>query len=204
MVRFFPRDEKFFDLFEQAAGNIRAGAEALAQLFEAGGNDPAAVRKVEDLEHQGDRITHEIIRKLHRSFITPIDREDIHNLTSALDDCLDLIWAVAARTSLFKIGETPPEARRLARLIVDSCGQLVKAVHSLRGMRDVIPSCVEINRLENEADDLARDAIARLFEGAHSPIDVIKWKEIYETMETATDRCEDAANILEGIYLKNA
>lgn len=204
MVRFFPRDEKFFDLFERAAGNILAGGQALEQLFEAGGNDPAAVRKVEDLEHQGDRITHEIIRKLHRSFITPIDREDIHNLTSALDDCLDLIWAVAARTSLFKIAEAPPQARHLVRLIVDCCSELVKAVHCLRAMKDVIPSCVEINRLENEADDLARDAIARLLEGGHSPIDVIKWKEIYETMETATDRCEDAANILEGIYLKNA
>ncbi|HEV8662406.1 MAG TPA: DUF47 domain-containing protein [Candidatus Methylomirabilis sp.] len=204
MFRLIPREEKFFDLFEQAAGNILAGAQALEQLIEAGGSDPAAVQKVEDLEHQGDRITHEIIRKLHRSFITPIDREDIHGLTKALDDCLDLIWAVAARTSLFRITETPPEARRLARLIADSCGELTKAIRALREMRDMIPSCVEIHRLENEADDLARAAIARLFEGGHSPIDVIKWKEIYETMETATDRCEDAANIVEGIFLKNA
>ncbi len=204
MFRLIPREEKFFDLFEQAAENILAGAQALEQLIEAGTADPAAVRKVEDLEHQGDRITHQIIRMLHRSFITPIDREDIHNLTKALDDCLDLIWAVAVRMSLYKIADTPPEARRLARLITESCSELIKAVHSLRAMKDVIPSCVEINRLENEADDLARDAIARLFEGGHTPIDVIKWKEIYETMETATDRCEDAANILEGIYLKNA
>jgi len=204
MVRLIPREEKFFDMFEEAAGNILAGAQALEQLIEAGGSDPAAVLKVEDLEHQGDRITHQIMRKLHLSFITPIDREDIHNLTKALDDCLDLIWAVAARMSLYKIAETTPEARRLGRLIVDSCAELVKAVHSLRAMKDVIPSCVEINRLENEADDLARAAIARLFEGSHTPIDVIKWKEIYETMETATDRCEDVANIVEGIFLKNA
>ena len=204
MFRLIPREEKFFDLFEQAAENILAGAQALEQLIEAGGGDPTAVLKVEDLEHQGDRITHEIIRKLHRTFITPIDREDIHSLTKALDDCLDLIWAVAARMSLYKIAETPPEARRLGRIITDSCSELTKAIHSLRAMKEVIPSCVEINRLENEADDLARDAIAHLFEGRHTPIDVIKWKEIYETMETATDRCEDVANIVEGIHLKNA
>src|SRR3990172_7071933 len=117
MFRLIPRGEKIFELFDAAAENLLAGAQPPKQLIAAGGNDPAAVRKVEDLEHQGDRITHQIIRKLHRSFITPIDREDIHSLTNALDDCLDLIWAVAARMSLYKIAETPPEARRLARLI---------------------------------------------------------------------------------------
>lgn len=204
MFRLIPREEKFFDLFEEAARNILTGAQTLEQLIEAGGSDPATVRKVEDLEHQGDRITHEIIRKLHRTFITPIDREDIHSLTKALDDCLDLIWGVAVRMHLYKITQTPPETRRLARLITDSCGEVTNAIRSLRAMKDVTPFCVEIHRLENEADDLARDAIARLFEGGHSPIEVIKWKEIYETMETATDRCEDVANIVEGIALKNA
>ncbi len=204
MFRLIPREEKFFEFFTKAANNILDGAKVLVQMTdEQAGDFEKGWKQVEDLEHVGDKITHQIIRKLNRTFITPIDREDIHALTVALDDVMDLIEAVAARMTLYKIKQPTEEARKLAYVILKSAEEIVKAVSNLERLDDVMEHCIEINRLENEADDISREAIAALFDKGHDPIDVIKWKEIYETMETATDRCEDVANIVEAVALKN-
>jgi predicted phosphate transport protein (TIGR00153 family) len=204
MFSLIPREEKFFEFFEKAANNILDGAKVLVQMTDQQDGDfEKGWKQLEDLEHVGDKITHQIIRKLNRTFITPIDREDIHALTVALDDVMDLIEAVAARMSLYKIKQPTEEARKLALVILKSAEEIVKAVSNLERLDDVTEHCIEINRLENEADEVCREAIAGLFEKGQDPIDVIKWKEIYETMETATDRCEDVANIVEGVALKN-
>ncbi len=204
MFRLIPREEKFFEFFTKAATNILDGAKALVQMMdEHDGDLEKGWKQLEEFEHEGDKITHQIIRKLNRTFITPIDREDIHSLTVALDDVMDLIEAVAARMSLYKIKQPTEEARKLAQVILKSAEEIVKAVSNLERLDDVMEHCIEINRLENVADDVSREAIADLFDKGHDPMDVIKWKEIYETMETATDRCEDVANIVEAVALKN-
>ncbi len=204
MFRLIPREEKFFEFFEKAANNILDGAKVLVQMTDEQEVDfEKGWKQIEDLEHVGDKITHQIIRKLNRTFITPIDREDIHSMTVALDDVMDLIEAVAARMTLYKIKRPTEEAGKLAHVILKSAEEIVKAVSNLERLDDVMEHCIEINRLENEADDISREAIAALFDKGHDPIEVIKWKEIYETMETATDRCEDVANIVEGVALKN-
>jgi uncharacterized protein len=204
MVRLIPREEKFSDYFEQAAQNIRRGAETLKSMMDQYLHPEENASKLRDLEHEGDKITHEIIKKLNQTFITPFDREDIYSLTSALDDVMDLIEAAADRMVLYKIESPTPEARELSNLIYDSTKEIENAIVLIRGMDQVYyKHCIEINRLENAADRITRDAIARLFQGDYSPYDVIKWKEIYETLETATDKCEDVANIIEAVILKN-
>lgn len=202
--RIIPRDEKFFDLFEAAALNIREAAVALKGMVESEGDYDVWWKQVEEYEHAGDRITHELIRKLNQTFITPLDREDIHQLASGLDDVVDLIEAGATRLALYKITRTTDEAKRLAELIHQMAEEIVLSVQKLKDMQGILPHCVEINRLENVADRVSRDAIAALFTEGHDPVEIIKWKEIYETLETATDRCEDVADVLERIVLKHA
>lgn len=204
MFRFIPRDEKFFDLFEAAALNIREGAAALKEMSESEADFEAQWKHIEEFEHKGDRITHELMRKLNQTFITPLDREDIHQLASRLDDVMDLVEAGATRMALYKIKRCTPEAKRLAALIQEMSEEIVLAVQKLTDMKSILSRCVEINRLENVADQVSRDAIAALFTGGHDPVEIIKWKEIYETLETATDRCEDVADVLERIVLKHA
>ena len=204
MFRFIPRDEKFFDLFEAAALNIREGAAALKEMVESEGDYETWWKRIEEYEHAGDRITHDLIRRLNQTFITPLDREDIHQLGSGLDDVMDLIEAGATRLTLYKIKRCTTEAKHLAALIHQMAEEIVFAVQKLKDLDSILSHCVEINRLENLADQVSRDAIAALFVGGHDPIDIIKWKEIYETLETATDRGEDVADILERIVLKNA
>lgn len=204
MFRLIPREEKFFEFFEKAANNILEGARVLVQMTEEGNvKFQERWKRLEELEHVGDKITHQIIRKLNRTFITPIDREDIHSLAVALDDVLDLIEASAARMTLYKIKQPTEEAGKLAVVILKSAEEIVKAVSNLERMDDVMEHCIEINRLENMADEISRAAIADLFDKGHDPMDVIKWKEIYETMEMTTDACEDVANIVESVALKS-
>jgi len=204
VFRLLPRDEKFFDLFKEAAQNALGGAEALQEMFDHYRNPQESWKKIVDFEHEGDRITHRIMRMLNQTFITPIDREDIHALTAALDDVMDAIEAAASRMVLYKIEEVTPEAKKLTRIIVTSTEQVVKAVSHMPKLEDVEEYCIELNRLENAADEIYREAVAALFGGERPPLDVIKWKEIYEILETTTDRCEDVANIVESIALKNA
>lgn len=204
MFRLIPREEKFFEFFDKAANNILEGAKVLVQMTDERGADfQERWKRLEELEHVGDKLTHQIIRKLNRTFITPIDREDIHSLAVALDDVMDLIEASAARMSLYKIKQPTEEAGKLAQVILKSAEEIVKAVSNLERMDDVMEHCIEINRLENMADEISREAIADLFDKGHDPMDVIKWKEIYETMEMTTDGCEDVANIVESVALKS-
>jgi hypothetical protein len=203
-LRLFPRNEKFFDMFIEAARNIHQGARAFQQMLEDFRGTDEQWRAVEEYEHEGDKITHRILRTLHQTFITPIDREDIHKLTSALDDVIDLIEASAARMAMYRITKPTPAAQRLAEIIVRCTDQVVRGVSALPRFKFLQEHCIEINRLENEADDVSREGIAALFVEEAPPLEVIKWKEIYETMEMATDRCEDVANILEEIALKHS
>jgi predicted phosphate transport protein (TIGR00153 family) len=204
MFKFSPHKEKFFDLFKQSAENALAGARALKEMLERYDNPQEWWKKLKDLEHEGDRLTHRTIRSLNQTFLTPIDAEDIHALTTALDNVMDAIEASASRMVLFKIEKPTPEALELADIIVTAAEQLVKAVSYMPRLDDIDEYCIEINRLENAADDIYRKAIGNLFDDHHPPIHVIKWLDIYENLESATDRCEDVANILESIGLKNS
>ena len=202
--RTFLKSEKFFDMFIEAARNTLQGARTLAQMLEDFHGTEEQWRAVEEYEHEGDKITHRILRTLHQTFITPVDREDIHKLTSVMDDVMDLIEASAARMAMYRITKPTPAAQRLAGIIVRCTDQIVRGVTALPRFESIQEHCIEINRLENEADEVSRAAIAALFLEDVPPLDVIKWKEIYETMETATDRCEDVANMLEEIALKHS
>jgi predicted phosphate transport protein (TIGR00153 family) len=205
MFRIIPSDQEFFVLFEKASQNIQEGAERLKELLDTFDDVKGKAREIEEIEHKGDTITHDVIKKLNTTFITPIDREDILALASSLDDIIDLIHAAATRITLYKITESTPQAKELGFLILKSVRELNRGIsHMGKKMDGVYEHCVEVNSLENEADRVCRDAIAYLFEHEKDPITILKWKEIYETLETATDRCEDAANVLEGVALKNA
>jgi predicted phosphate transport protein (TIGR00153 family) len=203
MFNFLPKEEKFFDFFNESAKNIHRGGLAIIKVMEPGADIEKAAKAVKEIEHQGDSITHEIIKKLNKTFITPIDREDIYALAGALDDVLDLTDAAANKMVIFKIKEATPEARALAAIISQCTEEIVKTI-SFLGKGEIDSShFIEINRLENEADRVLHDALAKLFDEEKDPIQVIKWKEIYENLEEATDRCEDVSNILETITLKN-
>ena len=204
MFNFAPHKEKFFDLFKQSAQNALEGARALHEMLEHYDNPQDAWKKLKDLEHEGDRITHRTIRSLNQTFLTPIDAEDIHSLTTALDNVMDAIEAAASRMVLFRIEKPTAEAKELCETIVSATEQLVKAVSHMPRLDDIDEYCIEINRLENTADDIYRKAIGQLFENGTTPMDVIKWLDIYEILESATDRCEDVANTLETIGLKNS
>lgn len=204
MFRFIPHRERFFDLFKEAAQNALGAAKALQEMFNHYQNPQESWKRIVDFEQEGDRITHQTMRMLNRTFITPIDREDIYALTTALDDVVDAIEAVASRMVLYKIDQVAPEAKKLCGVIVTSAEQMVKVVSHMPKLEDVEEYCIEINRLENAADEIYREAVAALFDGERPPLEVIKWKEIYEILETTTDRTEDVANVVESIALKNA
>lgn len=204
MVRLVPRDTKFFDLFEEMAENMVQGARLLKAILEDFQNVEVRVQQLNDIEHKGDELTHSVLVKLHQTFITPFDREDIHHLASAMDDVLDFLHAAGERLVMYKITHAPPQAVELAGVIIRQAEEIHKAVSMLDKHDSVLERCVEINRLENEADKLARTALAALFEREKDPITLIKQKELIEVLETATDKAEDAANILESVVLKSA
>jgi predicted phosphate transport protein (TIGR00153 family) len=204
MVRIIPRETKFFDLFEEMATNVTDGARVLRGILQNFDNVEAQVEKIKEIEHRGDDMTHAVITKLNQTFITPFDREDIHKLASSLDDVLDFVNAAGQRLVLYKISGATPAAAELAGLIVRQSEELTKAVSLLEKNKHVLEHCVEINRLEDEADSVCRAAIADLFENEKDPIALIKMKELYEVLEMATDKAEDAANVLEAVVLKSA
>ncbi len=203
MFNLIPREEAFFDLFQQAASNMIEGSRQLKELMENFEDASARVKQIKDIEHQGDTLTHDIVRKLNKTFITPIDREDIHDLASRLDDILDEVDSVADRFLVFKVSQPTEPAIKLANILYQSAIAVGQGIDLLsQGNMDMKECSIQVNSLENDADRVSRDAISNLFELEKDPIAVIKWKEIYETFEKGTDSCEDVANVLERIALK--
>ncbi len=205
MFGLIPKEEKFFILFQEMTKLLIEGAQYLKELTENYDKIQELQKKIKDVEHEGDKKTHEIIQKLNKTFITPIDREDIYDLAAALDDILDLIDASAQRMALYKIDSITSECRSFAFIILKSCQALDRAVRKMdKKHEEVNESFVEINELENEADRVLRESLGKLFSEEKDPISLIKWKEIYETLEKVTDKCEDAANIIETVVVKHA
>jgi uncharacterized protein len=201
---FAPRDRVYFELFEEAGQNVLQASDLLDRLLSNYPDSKDLAREILVCEHEGDRITHDIIDRLNHTFVTPIDREDILALASALDDIVDFTEEVADYLGLYKIEAPMDQAIRLARVLKDSCRQIAEAIPRLRGFRDISHYTVEINRLENEGDRITREAVASLFDGGIDPMVVIRWKDLFERLEAAIDAAEHVANILEGIVIKNS
>jgi uncharacterized protein len=202
--RLIPKEERFYDDFVALAEEIRRGASLLEEMLAPELPLWDKADEIKEVEHKCDFLTHEIIQRLHRTFVTPLDREDIHELARSLDDVMDAIDATAALVRLYHISLVRTEARELTRIIIASAEQIVKALKALERRRGVAEPAVEINRLENEADRVHQVAVRRLFEEERDPIQIMKWKEILDFLEDATDRCEDVANVLEGVVVKHA
>ena len=204
-LRFIPREERFFDLFQESAGNAAKGAELLLELVTHPERMPELCQQIEEVEHEGDITTHEIADRLNRTFITPFDHEDIHDLAGRLDDVLDYIEATADRMNLYDAGEPMPEMVELVQVLMDTTRVLEKAVGGLDDMKNarrIMDYCIEIHRLENVGDEQSRRALAKLFKSSDAMY-ALKWKEIYDHVENAIDKCEDVASILEGIVVKH-
>jgi predicted phosphate transport protein (TIGR00153 family) len=202
--RLIPREERFYDDFVALAQQIRRGAGLLEDMLVPDRPIWDKADEIKEVEHKCDFLTHEIIQRLHRTFVTPLDREDIHALARSLDDVMDAIDASAAIVRLYQIEHVRADARELAKLVRMSADQVVIALQALERKRGVAEPAVEINRLENEADRAHQASLRRLFEEERDPITIIKWKEILDFLEDATDRCEDVANVLEGVVVKHA
>jgi predicted phosphate transport protein (TIGR00153 family) len=202
MIRLIPRETKFFRMFAEVSQNVTEGARLLHDILKNPTDMGERLDRLQEIEHRGDDMTHAIITALNQTFITPFDREDIHRLTSSLDDVLDYVNSAGMRLTLYRIDAPPPVAAELAGLIVQQSEELAQGVSLLEQNQRVLEHCVD--RLENEADRVSRNAIAELFDNEKDPIRLIKMKELYEVLETATDKAEDAANVLEAVALKSA
>ena len=206
-MRLLPHDASFFAHFEHQGKKTVEGCRAFLEMIEQPGNMETRAERVKQIEHECDEITHAVVEALHKTFITPIDRNDIYTLITKMDDIMDFVEAAADRLALYEIPAMTKEVGDLARCLVQSAEHVLGAVSSIRDLgkpNGILQHCIEINRLENVADGILRSALARLFREEKDPIAVIKWKEIYETLESATDRCEDVANIIEGVVLENS
>ena len=209
MLGLIPREVQFFDLLETQSQVVVRGAKLLQECLESKGSLDdlyLASKRIHDVEHEGDELVHQLMGRLNKSFITPLDREDIYELTSRLDDVLDYVDAVAKRLVTFKIATVTPHAAELGRIIVRGAEETAIGIALLRDLSQaeaITRQCAKINQLENDADQVMRDALNDLFDGAaRDPIEVIKWKDLYEHLEVATDKCEDVANILEAVLVK--
>ena len=203
-MRLIPRESKFFRMFSEVSQNLIQGTRLLHDILKNPAHMEPRLDQLQEIEHRGDELTHAIITTLNQTFITPFDREDIHRLTSSLDDVLDFVNSAGMRLRLYRIEAPPPVAAELAGLIVKQSEELAQGVSLLEQNQRVLEHCVEVHRLENEADRVSRNAIAELFDNEKDPIRLIKMKELYEVLETATDKAEDAANVLEAVALKSA
>ena len=204
LPRLLPKEEKFFELLRKSAKNLLEGAKTLKSLADDYTDVEAKVKRIKDIEHEGDRIIHEIIKKLNQTFITPIDREDIHILASELDDVLDAIEGISARLYFFKIEKLTPECIELIDIIYKAVEQIEKAISDLEHLDNLLPFFIEINSLENQADEITRKATAELLEKEPDWRMAIKWKEIYGRLETAADHCENIAVAIESVVVKSA
>jgi uncharacterized protein len=204
MLNFLPRDEKYFDRFNDMAKRIHESARILNRFFAGESPVSTVADQIKRLEHECDEISHEILRGIDRTFITPIDREDIHQLAVRLDDVIDLIDGTVRRLVLFKITEPTPVSRKLSQTIVEITEEMVKAVSALRSQKGVVEHCIRMKQLENQGDVAFHEAVASLFAGQIAPIEVIKWKDIYENMEACVDQGEAVAHVLESVVLKHS
>ncbi len=206
MVRLLPKEEKFFDYFDVASEKMIRGIRLLKEMMRDLSNAEEKSRQIKDVEHEADHITHETVSSLHKTFITPIDRESIYALITRMDDVLDLIDSTSERVLLYKIKTSTPESMALIEVLEKAIEQVAKGISGLRDLKNsgsILNICIEINRLENEGDRTFRNALSVLFSSSYDPIEIIKWKDVYETLEEAIDRCEDVANVLEGIVVEN-
>jgi uncharacterized protein len=205
--RFLPRETSFFDFFEEHAALTIEGTKEFLSMVTTGANIPAKCRRISDIEHETDTITHRCVEALHKTFITPIDRDQIHRLITRMDDIMDYVEAAAERIELYELTTMTGDCRDLADALHRAAQQVEGAVRGLRTLKEpqaTLKLCIDINRLENETDAILRRSVARLFKDEKDPILVIKWKEIYENLESAADRCEDVANIIEGVILEHS
>lgn len=206
LPRFLPRVADFFDYFDRHMAVTVQGTRELLDLISVGDDVVSRAARIKQLEHEADEITHRCFEELHKTFITPLDRNEIYRLISRMDDVMDFVDAASGRLQLYEITEYTPESKELASILFRSAQELEQAVVGLRKLKNggaIRQKCIEVNKLENEADAVLRAAIARLFREERDAIQVIKWKEIYEILEGATDRCEDVANTIEGIVLEH-
>lgn len=203
LSKILPRESSFFDLFIGQGATVQEGAKALLDLVENFTDVATKVERIKEIEHRGDTITHDVMTRLNQTFITPLDQEDIHRIASHVDDVLDLIDAAASRLITFNVDKIRPGVPELTRTLVAATEQMSAALHLLEKQKGILQHCIEINRLENESDRISRALIGQLFDEEKDPIQIIKWKEIIEVIETAVDKCEDVANVLESVLLKS-
>jgi len=204
--RLLPKETSFFDYIEAHAALTVQGAEEFVSLVSSSANIDVKAGRIKEIEHETDVITHRCVEALHKTLITPIDPDQIHRLITKMDDVMDFIEAASERIALYKLREMTPEVQDLADVLLRASKDVLEACKALRNLKDpqlILKKCVDINRLENEADTILRRAVARLFDEEKNAVTIIKWKEIYEALESATDRCEDVANIIEGLVLEN-
>ncbi len=199
-----PKKSEFFVLFEQAAQNAVEAAEALAKLFGDFTEVEIKVRDIHAIEHYGDKLSHEIVRHLNETFVTPLDREDIVGLASKIDDITDVCYDVSELVQLFKVKTIRPQAVRQAKVLGSAASEVLLMLKNLEGLKNLEPHWIKIHTLENEGDQIWREAVAELFAGTDDAIEIIKWKDIYSLVEVAIDRCEDVANIVETIMVKHS
>jgi predicted phosphate transport protein (TIGR00153 family) len=207
LEKLMPKSDEFFDDFDAQADATVRGAKLLQALFDDFTDVERKVAAIKEVEHEGDRIAHRAFERLHRQFITPFDRAEIHRLLGRIDDVLDLTDATAERLVLYEVGPVPQAAKDLARVLVPACEKMQEAVRALRTIKNpaqILSACREIKVMESKADQLGRSAIAALFKSGADALSIIKWKEIYDLMETATDRIEDVADVIEGVVLEHA
>jgi predicted phosphate transport protein (TIGR00153 family) len=203
-VRLLPREEEFFDLFVGVADRNKEAAKLLRALFESPAERRVApIEAIKRLEHEADQITHEVVNRLDRTFITPLDREDIYQLASDLDDVMDVMDGTARRAQIFRVGDAPAGVRQLVDVIERMVGVLAEGVGALKKGGDVMTACVEAKNLEEEGDAIYHEALGKLFDTERNAIELIKWKEIYDNLERTLDQAEDVANVLESITLKH-
>jgi hypothetical protein len=206
-MRFIPKEEKFYDLFEELINKIEEGGKLFLEMVEKYEYPLTTITKLKELEHEADVITHRTYEKMHKSFLTPLDREDIYALVNKMDSILDMIEASAARMNLYRVKKPTKVIIDQAKILNEAIRKVKFVVHAMRDMKNskmIIDACVEINTLENEGDIVLRTAMVDLFEHEKDAIELIKWKEIFERIEEALDVCEDVSNIIEGIVLKHA
>jgi uncharacterized protein len=204
LQRFMPHDGDFFFLFQKQAENVVIGTQAFVAMLEHYTGVPEQVQRIKAIEHNGDEITHQLFRKLNQTFITPFDREDIHELGSTLDDVIDLVDAAAGRFVLYRVNQVRHGTVELCKVLAAAALEVKDAIYAMESPDKALHHVIEINRLENESDRICRTLIAQLFEEEKNPVEIIKWKEIYEVIETAVDKCEDVSNVIESVILKNA